>query len=159
MKFIISSLIAVVITTLSSLALSNTLSADRGDVSDVLAVIQKWAELEDDLEAQAELIRDDRVQVGGGIRQNNQAENLAVQLLRYSALVDLWGGEPDLMVRIEDPLEQIYGKVAVASFMRLFDVAPPGRQPNETGTAWFSMVLVKENGEWKIAHHHVSPAN
>ena len=41
MKFIISSLIAVVITTLSSLALSNTLSADRGDVSDVLAVIQK----------------------------------------------------------------------------------------------------------------------
>ena len=159
MKFIISSLIAVVITTLSSLAASDTSSADRGDVSDVLAVIQKWAELEDDLEAQAELIRDDRVQVGGGIRQSNQAENLAVQLLRYNALVDLWGGEPDLMVRIEDPLVQIYGNVAVASFMRLFDVAPPGRQPNETGTAWFSMVLVKENGEWKIAHHHVSPAN
>ena len=159
MKFIISSLIAVTITTLSSLAFSNTLSTDPGDVSDVLAVIQKWAELEDDLEAQAELIRDDRVQVGGGIRQSNQAENLAVQLLRYNALVDLWGGEPDLMVRIEDPLVQIYGNVAVASFMRLFDVAPPGRQPNETGTAWFSMVLVKENGEWKIAHHHVSPAN
>jgi ketosteroid isomerase-like protein len=159
MKFIVSSFIAVVITTLSSLALSNTLSADRGDVSDVLAVIQKWAELEDDLEAQAELIRDDRVQVGGGMRQSNQAENLAVQLLRYNALLDLWGGEPDLMVRIEDPLVQIYGNVAVASFMRLFDVAPPGRQPNETGTAWFSMVLVKENDEWKIAHHHVSPAN
>ena len=159
MKIIISSLIAGVITTLSSLALSNTLSADRGDVSDVLAVIHKWAELEDDLEAQAELIRDDRVQVGGGVRQSNQAENLAVQLLRYNALVDLWGGEPDLMVRIEDPLVQIYGNVAVVSFMRLFDVAPPGRQPNETGTAWFSMVLVKEDGEWKIAHHHVSPVN
>ena len=117
-EIIISSLIAVVITTLSSLALSNTLSADRGDVSDVLAVIHKWAELEDDLEAQAELIRDDRVQVGGGVRQSNQAENLAVQLLRYNALVDLWGGEPDLMVS-EDPLVQIYGNVAVVSFMRL----------------------------------------
>ena len=159
MRFIISSLIAVTITMLSSLAFSDALSADQGDVTDVLAVIQKWAELEDDLEAQAELIRDDRVQVGGGIRQSNQAENLAVQLLRYNALVDLWGGEPELMVRIEDPLVQIYGNVAVASFMRLFDIAPPGRQPNETGAAWFSMVLVKENGEWKIAHHHVSPAN
>ena len=159
MRFIISSLIAVTITMLSSLAFSDALSADQGDVTDVLAVIQKWAELEDDLEAQAELIRDDRVQVGGGIRQSNQAENLAVQLLRYNALLDLWGGEPELMVRIEDPLVQIYGNVAVASFMRLFDIAPPGRQPNETGAAWFSMVLVKENGEWKIAHHHVSPAN
>ena len=78
---------------LSPLAFSNTLSPDQGDVSDVLAVIEKWAELEHDLAAQAELVRVDRVQIGGGIRQSNQAENLAVQLLRYNALLETWGGE------------------------------------------------------------------
>ena len=158
MKLISSAFLIITAMFLPPLAFSNTHSPDQGDVSDVLAVIAKWAELEHDLTAQAELVRDDRVQIGGGIRQSNQAENLAVQLLRYNALLETWGGEPEMIVRIEDPLVRVYGDVAVASFIRLFDVAPPREQPN-SDTAWFSMVLVKDSGEWKIAHHHVSPAN
>jgi len=76
--------------------------------------------------------------------------------MRYDALVESWGGEPQMVVRIEDPLIRVYGDTAVASFLRLFDVAPPRKLANATGRAWFSMFLVKENDEWKIAHHHVS---
>ena len=159
MKIFGSTVLLIVAILLSPIALTDTLSVKQGDISDVMAVIEKWAELEHDLTAQAELVRDDRVQIGGGIRQSNQAENLAVQLMRYNALMESWGGEPEMIVRIEDPLVRVYGDVAVASFMRLFDIAPPGERANNTGTAWFSMVLVKDKGEWKIAHHHVSPAS
>jgi ketosteroid isomerase-like protein len=159
MKFIRSVFIIVMAMFLSPIALSDNHSSNRGDVSEVMAVIEKWAALESDLRAQAELIRDDRVQISQGIRQSDQAGNLAVQLLKHDARVEFWGGEPMMMVRIEDPLVRVYGDVAVASFMRLFDVAPPGERPGSTGKAWFSLVLVKERGEWKIAHNHVSAAN
>jgi len=96
--------------------------------------------------------------LGGGIRQTDQAKNLEVQIMRYDALVESWGGEPQMVVRIEDPLIRVYGDTAVASFLRLFDVAPPRKLANATGRAWFSMFLGKENDEWKIAHHHVSSA-
>ena len=43
------------------------------------------AELEQDLEAQAALVRDDRVQIGGGVRQTNQSQNLEVQIMNYNA--------------------------------------------------------------------------
>ena len=33
------------------------------DADDVMATVQKWVDLEHDLDAQAELIRDDRVQI------------------------------------------------------------------------------------------------
>jgi len=59
-------------------------------------------------------------------------------------------------VRIESPLVRLYGDVAVASFVRLFNLAPPGERPQQVSAAWFSMVLVKESNSWKIAHHHVS---
>ena len=108
MKIFSSTGLLIVAILLSPIALTDTLSAKQGDVSDVMAVIEKWAELEHDLTAQAELVRDDRVQIGGGIRQSNQAENLAVQLMRYNALMESWGGEPEMIVRIEDPLVRVY---------------------------------------------------
>ena len=150
--FLFAAMIAALVST------SNTY-AQPSDESAILELLEKWAALENDLEAQASLVRDDRVQIGGGIRQTDQAENLEVQIMRYEALVESWGGEPKMIVRIEDPLVRVYGDAAVASFLRLFDVAPPGKPANATGRAWFSMFLVKEDGEWKIAHHHVSSAN
>ena len=150
--FLYAVMIAAFITT------PNT-NAQVSDESAILDLIENWAALENDLEAQASLVRDDRVQIGGGIRQTDQAKNLEVQIMRYDALVESWGGEPQMIVRIEDPLIRVYGDAAVASFLRLFDVAPPGKPANATGRAWFSMFLVKENDEWKIAHHHVSSAN
>ena len=136
-----------------------TAFAQGDEETEVLAVIERWAALENDLIAQAELIRDDRVQISGGIRQTNQKLNLEVQLLRFDAMAEEMGGKPKIIVRIENPLIRIYGNVAVASFVRLFDAAPPGKRATRTGSAWFSMVLVKDDADWEIAHHHVSPTN
>jgi ketosteroid isomerase-like protein len=134
-------------------------SAQVDEASDVLKVIEKWAGLENDLVAQADLVRDDRIQISGGIRQTNQKLNLEVQLLHYEAMMEEMGGPPKMIVRIENPLIRIYDDVAIASFVRLFDWAAPGQRAMRTGSAWFSMVLVKEDDMWKIAHHHVSPTN
>ena len=128
------------------------------DESEVLSVIQKWADLESDLESQAGLIRDDRIQIAAGIRQTDQESNLKVQIMSYEAGVKAAGGEPNLMVRIEDPIIRIYGDVAIASFVRLFNFAAFGERPNPPAKAWSTMVLVKEQNQWKIAHFHVSPA-
>jgi len=141
---------------MSTLVCLPAMSVYADDEDDVLDVIHQWAALEQDLEAQAELVRDDRVQIGGGVRQSNQAQNLAVQLMNYEAMVNSMGGEPDMMVRIESPLIRIYDDTAVASFVRLFNISPPGERASPVSAAWFSMVLIKEGGEWKIAHHHVS---
>ena len=138
------------------LLLAGPISGYADDEDDVMAVIYEWAALEQDLEAQASLVRDDRVQIGGGVRQTNQSQNLAVQLMNYKSMVESMGGEPEMIVRIESPLVRVYGDVAVASFVRLFNLAPPGERAQQVGTAWFSMVLVKEDNAWKIAHHHVS---
>lgn len=127
------------------------------DVDDVMKVVQSWADLESDLEAQAKLVRDDRVQVGNGIRQTDQKKNLQVQLLNHKAMVSEQGGEPEMIVRVESPLVRVYGKTAVVSFTRLFNIVPHNKPARPVGAAWFTMVLVKENNRWGIAHHHVSP--
>ena len=133
-------------------------SASANDESEVLSVIQKWAALESDLESQAGLIRDDRIQIAAGIRQTDQKSNLKVQIMNYEAGVKAAGGEPNLMVRIEDPIIRIYGDVAIASFVRLFNFAAYGERPNPPAKAWCTMVLVKEENQWKIAQHNISPA-
>ena len=146
----------ITITVSALLLFVGPISGFADDEDDVMSVIYQWAALEQDLEAQAALVRDDRVQVGGGVRQTDQSENLAVQLMNYNAMVESMGGEPEMIVRIESPLVRVYGDTAVASFVRLFNLAPPGERPRQVGAAWFSMVLVKEDDTWKIAHHHVS---
>ena len=50
------------------------------DADDVMAVIQQYGDLEGDLEAQANLMRSDRVHIVGGNRQTNQAKNREIQL-------------------------------------------------------------------------------
>ena len=85
--FLFAAMIAALITT------SNT-NAQPSDESAIMELIENWAALENDLEAQASLVRDDRVQIGGGIRQTDQAKNLEVQIMRHEALVESWGGEP-----------------------------------------------------------------
>ena len=129
------------------------------DADDVMAVVNQWAALEHDLEAQAELIRSDRIQVAGGVRQTDQAGNLAVQLANHRARVRVAGGEPQMMVRIESPIVRVYGNTAVVSFVRLFNVIPHNQPPNPGGSAWFTLVLVKDGGDWGIAHSHVSPTS
>ena len=127
------------------------------DVDDIMNVVQSWAELENDLESQAKLIREDRVQITGSMRQSNQGKNLEVQLASHNARIKHQGGATELIVRIESPLIRIYDNTAVISFIRLVNAIPHDGMPSSPTYAWATMVLIKERNEWKIAHHHMSP--
>jgi hypothetical protein len=122
-------------------------SALADDHDDVMAVIDRYAELEGDLRAQARLIRDDRVMVAGSARQTDQAKNMAVQIAQREANADAGGGPAKWMVRIEAPEVRVYGNTAVASFMRLTNIFPPNAAPINPGPLWYTLVLVKEGGD------------
>ena len=57
--FLYAAMIAAFITAPST-------NAQVSDESAIMDLIENWAALENDLEAQASLVRDDRVQIGGG---------------------------------------------------------------------------------------------
>ena len=155
-KIMKSSKISIRLIILSQLFIfSSFVQAD--DVDDIMNVVQSWAELENDLESQAKLIREDRVQITGSVRQSNQAKNLEVQIASHNARVNHEGGAAELIVRIESPLVKIYDNTAVISFIRLVNAIPHDGMPSSPSSAWATMVLVKERNEWKIAHHHMSP--
>ena len=135
---------------------SKTLFAD--DADDVLAVVQKWAELEVDLEAQSELVTADRIQVFEMWRRTDQAQNLRVQLAKREATLKLDPGW-DVIVTIESPIVRVYGEdAAVVSFKRMFEVIPGNAPPRPIYQTYISMTLIKISGEWKIAHMHGSTA-
>lgn len=133
----------------------STAWADDHDA--VMALVERYAETEGDLRAQARLIRDDRVMIAGSARQTNQAQNLAVQMAQREAAAATNGGPAKWLVRIEAPEIRVYGNTAVASFMRLTNIFPPNAPAINPGPLWYTLVLVKERGEWGIAHTHVSP--
>ena len=129
------------------------------DEDDVLALIHQYGELEGDLAAQSELMRDDRIYITGGVRQTNNAKNMAIQMATREAIEAATGGKVRFITTIESPHVAIYGNVAVASFIRIFNTYPHNQPPNPPGTPnWVTLVLVKEGGEWGIAHTHQSPA-
>lgn len=132
--------------------------AAADDEEDIRALLDRYAGLEGDLEAQAKLIRDDRVMIAGGVRQSDQAQNLAVQIADRDHRAALEGGEAKWIVRLESPEIRVYGNTAVASFIRLANIYPPNSEPINTTPLWTTLVLVKERGAWGIAHAHLSPA-
>ena len=86
---------------------------------EVLDTIYKWSALESDLDAQSELIRDDRVMITSK-RWPNQKENLMIQKERRAANLSR---DPDstLISTISSPVVRIYGEVAIADFVRRTD--------------------------------------
>ena len=142
---------------LAGLILSPYALAD--DADDVMAVVQQYGELEDDLAAQAGLMREDRVFIAGGIRQTDEAKNMAVQMANRQAGEAANGGKTKFITTIESPMVAVYGDVAVASFVRIFNTYPHNKPANPPSPPnWVTLVLVKERGDWKIAHTHQSPA-
>ena len=132
------------------------LGAVANDEADVLAVVQQWADLENNLEAQAALVTDDRIQVFEMWRRTNQAQNLRVQLAKRAAILKL---DPDweVIVTIEAPIVRVYaGDAAVVSFKRMYEVIPGNAAPRPMYQTYISMTLIKDRGEWKIAHMHGS---
>ncbi len=127
------------------------------DKDDVMAIIDQYGELEDDLATQARMMRDDRVMIAG-VRRTDNAKNMEIQMANRKAGEAVNGGKTRFITTIESPHIAIYGNTAVASFIRIFNVYPHN-QPSDGGNPnWVTLVLVKEGGDWGIAHTHMSPA-
>lgn len=132
------------------------LAAVADEADDVLAVVHKWAELENDLEAQAAFVTDDRIQVFEMWRRADQEQNFRVQLAKRAAIRKL-DPDWDVIVTIEAPIVRVYGDdAAVVSFKRMYEVIPGNAAPRPMYQTYISMMLIKERDEWKIAHMHGS---
>jgi hypothetical protein len=127
------------------------------DKDDVMAFIDQYGELEDDLAAQARMIRDDRVMITG-IRRTDNAKNMEIQMAGRKAGEAMNGGKTRFITTIESPHIAIYGNTAVASFIRIFNVYPHNQPSGGGNPQWVTLVLVKEGGDWGIAHTHMSAA-
>lgn len=140
---------------LSTLFLINPVALFGDDKSDVIEVIKTWASLEGDLNEQAELIRSDRVMIAGAYVWPDQEDNLMIQNERRAATLKRDSGWK-IMQTIVSPKVKIYGDVAVAHFVRRFDFIPSEGELSPPSMDNATMILVKENGSWGIAHTHFS---
>ena len=127
------------------------------DMDDVMAVIEAYGDLEGDLAAQAELMRPDRVYITGGMRQTNESLNMRNQIATREAQEALNGGKTEFVTTIEDVDISIHGDVAIASFVRWWNVYPANQAPVLGAPTWVSLVLIKEGSDWLIKHTHQSP--
>ena len=127
------------------------------DASDVMAIIYQYGDLENDLEAQARLMRSDRVYITGGIRQTDEAKNMANQIAGRKASESMNGGKTEFVTTIEGPMVSIHGDVAVASFVRWWNIYPHNQASNTSPPTWVTLVLIKERSGWLIKHTHQSP--
>lgn len=147
--------LGTLIVALAGLTFSPLASAD--DKDDIMALVAKYGELEDDLTKQADLIRDDRVMITN-IRQTDNDKNMEIQMATRKANDAVNGGKTRWITTIESPHVAIYGDTAVASFVRTFTILPHNQPPVNGSPNWVTLVLVKEDGDWGIAHTHNSAA-
>ena len=134
-------------------------SSFADDEDDVMAVIQQYGDLEGDLEAQANLMRSDRVHIVGGNRQTNQAKNREIQLATRNRQEALNGGKTEYITTIEDVDVSVHGDVAVASFKQWWNIYPVGQEAILSTPTWLTLVLVKDGSGWFIKHTHASPVS
>ena len=142
---------------MAGITLSPNTFAD--DADDVMAVIQQYGDLEGDLEAQANLMRSDRVHIVGGNRQTNQAKNREIQLATRNREESLNGGKTEYITTIEDLDVSIHGDVAIASFKQWWNIYPTDQEAILSTPTWLTLVLVKDGSGWFIKHTHASPVS
>ena len=147
--------LGTLIVALAGLVFAPLASAD--DKDDIMALVAQYGELEDDLAAQAKMMRDDRVMITN-IRQTDNDKNMEIQMASRKANDAVNGGKTRFITTIESPKIAVYGDTAVASFVRSFTILPHNQAPVNGGPTWVTLVLVKERGNWGIAHTHMSPA-
>jgi ketosteroid isomerase-like protein len=153
---------------LLSFASSPAGAQDKADIEAIHKLIDQYAKTEDtgDLMGQAKLMTADRVWIGtGGGRRTDQAMNMQMQQAQFDEAKKLVP-EMKWFTESQDRLIKIYGNgtVAVASFYWYRTFVLPANTPMDVVKLFGSgppptaitLVLVKERGEWKIAHTHVS---
>ena len=141
--------------TASAVCLPTLAFAD--DESDVMAIVYQYGNLENDLEAQADLMRSDRIHIANGMRQTNEAKNRATQVATRKAEEAANGGKTEFVTTIENPIVSIHGDVAIASFMQWWNIYPHGGGATTSSPAWVSLVLIKDGSSWLVKHTHQSP--
>ena len=151
----LSNRLIALIFVLSGLMFTSNTFAD--DESDIMALINQYGDLETDLEAQGKLMRSDRIHIANGIRQTDEAKNMANQIASRKAGESLNGGKTEFVTTIEGPMVSIHGDVAVASFMQWWNIYPHNQESNTSPPTWVSLVLIKEGDNWLIKHVHQSP--
>ena len=122
---------------------------------EVVEFIKNWATLEGDLDAQAQLIRDDRVMISGANKWPDQSDNLMIQKERRSATLKR-DANWKIIQTIISPEVRIYGNVAVAHFQRRFDFIAGEGEVSPPAFNNATMILVKDKGKWGISHTHFS---
>ena len=127
------------------------------DADDVMAMVYQYGDLENDLEAQAKLMRSDRIFIANGLRQTDEAKNMANQIAGRKAGEALNGGKTKITTTIEGAVVSIHGDVAVASFVRWWNVYPHNQASDTSPLTWVTLVLIKESSGWLIKHTHQSP--
>jgi len=151
---------------------SNPVGAqDKADMEAIHKLIDQYCKTEDagDLVSQTKLMTADRVWIGpGGGRRTDQDMNMRMQQAGADEGKKL---VPEIkwFTEAQDRLIKIYGNgtVAVASFYWYRTFVLPAITPmdviklfgNQPSPIAMTQVLVKERGEWKIAHTHVSLLN
>lgn len=146
--------LVITVLTSASLCLSATSWAAAED--DVLAFIERYASLEGNLDEQEKMIRDDRVQVAP-TRWSDNAAYMDWQKRQRAANALANGGPSAFHVDIESPIVRVFGDTAVVSLIRRTLVVPPNGPARSANPLFQTIVLVREDGQWGIAHTHVSP--
>ncbi|MBT3426244.1 MAG: SnoaL-like domain-containing protein [Gammaproteobacteria bacterium] len=155
LNLVSDSRLGTVIVILTGLIFAPLTFAD--DADDVMAIVYQYGDLENNLEDQAKLMRSDRVYITGGRRQTDEAKNMANQIAGRKAAEALNGGKTKFVTTIEGPMVSIHGDVAIASFVRWWNVYPHEKASNASPLTWVTLVLVKEGSNWLIKHTHQSP--
>lgn len=145
---------------------------DKAELEAIHKLIDQYSKTEDtgDLMGQAKLMTADRTWIGpvGAGRRTDQAMNMLIQQASVDEAKKL---VPEIkwFTEARDRIIKFYGNgtVAVASFYWYRTFVLPANTPAETRKLFetqpppvaITLVLVKERGEWKIAHTHVSLLN
>ena len=140
----------------------------KADIEKINSLIDKYRETEDagDLMSQAKLMTADRVCIrpGNAGRQTNQAMNMEIQQALIDEVKKLVPGAK-WFTDARDRIIKLYGNgtVAVASFYWYRTLVLPADTPPEKRSLInplpplvMTQVLLKDGGDWKIAHTHAS---
>lgn len=141
--------------------------ADRAVIHEFL---ERYTDLKDagDMRTQAQMMTEDRVYIGvfNIGRRLSQPQNTRIQQAAMDLNEDLYPGL-QVITDVKDPyVHFVTDDVAVASFRWVRNFIPTAElvrsgvdlPDSPSSPVWFSQVLVKDGGEWKIAHTHVSLA-
>ena len=165
MRFARTTMPAVLLTFFT---LTGVAAQDPADVDAINQLLDRYGQLEDagDMTSQAQMMSPNRIWIAGGGfgRRTNQALNMRVQQASHDAVREQIPGI-QYFSDLRDRVINVFGsgRIAVVSFYWYTDVVLPADAPPEAKEAFvppvplaYTLVLEKQEREWKIVHTHWS---